>query len=78
MNSPKSPKLNYGNIMILQTLFPDENEEDIELALQQSNGNVHKAKRMLEEKGSTISESGTDATNLINLEIERVILRTEK
>jgi len=49
-------KYNYGNLMILYTLFPDENEDEIDKIFKEHNGNVEKAKKILEARAPKVVE----------------------
>jgi hypothetical protein len=64
--------VNFGSMMILQTLFPDESDDEIEKVLLKYNNDVEKSKHYLQQKGSKVSQSAIDAMKPIDISASKV------
>jgi len=52
---------NFASMMMLQTMFPDTSDDDIEQALELNGGDVDKTRNYLEKKGLKMSNAAKEA-----------------
>ena len=52
---------NFASMMMLQTMFPEVGDDELEEALIANNNDVEKARKSLEKKGAQMSNSAKEA-----------------